>query len=133
MILLRTFRKKDGEMLAKAFREARAKLKAEETFEIICDSESSSTRKLSVGDYFLDKMKGWAQFKSLDPKSQESFPGQYSDLEGLPCILILCERGRMGDDTSTHGEREWSVCECTARSVGRGVRSGARTGGSNKC
>ena len=37
-------------------------------------------------------------------------PKQYSDLEGLPCILILCEKGKMGTLTLV------AVCSCAPSS-----------------
>ena len=49
----------------------------------------------------------WKGRKENAGKPDRDFKGptKYSDLEGLPCILILCEKGKMGTSSSSIGLR----------------------------
>jgi hypothetical protein len=96
MILLRTTHKEPGLAIAKRLREVRKKLGLQRRFAVIADMDEKG--KSSV----MDEMKTHNKdlLKELTAKNGGTMPrlfDTYESLENVPCILILCEKGKMGD------------------------------------
>jgi hypothetical protein len=91
---------KTGEFIATAIRDARDKLGLMQRFAVLTDLNES------VGGSNLDtyfRTHNAAMFDRLassnsgdDAHAPPRFFGKYEDLEGISCILILCQKGKMG-------------------------------------
>ena len=94
MILLRVNKIADGEHLRKELGAARDFFGLQNRFAIVLDVEETKKGSLRkcIDVPLQDRMAGW-QGCARDELRLES----YSDLNELPCILILCEKGKMGD------------------------------------
>ena len=97
MILLRVMEIKDGIFFADVLRRMRAILKLDDTFSVVLDIDSEEDRKSGMDNFlnkeaqFLDRIQCWN-----DGGNTRYRPSSYKDLNNLPVILIVCERGKMG-------------------------------------
>ena len=96
MILLRVLNKKDGQFFAQVLRKIRKLLKMEHVFSVVLDLDET---KSGLGEFsrkekeegFLKRLQCWNY--GGNPRYR---PSSYIDLNRLPVILIVCEKGRMG-------------------------------------
>eukprot|EP00118_Oscarella_pearsei_P004100 m.17052 g.17052 ORF g.17052 m.17052 type:complete len:2013 (+) comp27284_c1_seq1:143-6181(+) len=63
-------------------------------FDVILDDGMS---ELSVSDHYLKRMRHWRFAESEKDEADSWFPKCFSDLEGLPCILIFAGPNRIGN------------------------------------
>ncbi|KJE90248.1 hypothetical protein CAOG_009446 [Capsaspora owczarzaki ATCC 30864] len=97
MILIRVGLVDVGRKLKAELIKARNEAQLQEKFAVLLDVEGKANflgQLLESGpldpNYWLTKLRRW--------NDNDSFvPSTYSDLKGLPCLLILCEKGKMGD------------------------------------
>jgi hypothetical protein len=84
-----------GEDIAEAIRNARDKLGLQRRFAVLTDlNERVGCNNL--GKYFETQNKQlFDQLTSTNGGKERSFE-KYEDLEGISCILILCQKGKMG-------------------------------------
>jgi hypothetical protein len=77
-------------MIYAGLKKTRELLKMEQHFAIILDLQTRGQTGLeeSLDEGLLERLRRWGKEGSLT---------QYSDLLDLPCVLILCEKGKMGD------------------------------------
>ena len=100
MILVRVVNIPFGKTMGEKLRQSRKLLGLDQKFAIVVDVEETSSggiAKLLKNDS-SEKMRNtecdWVErLRKANGKSPES----YEDLKDLPCILILCEKGKMGD------------------------------------
>jgi hypothetical protein len=79
---------------AKCLRTVRRLCGLERSFEVIADSSTNTQPLISL--YFNAELQNCnLKFRKTVESKKRVFV--YEDLEGLPCILLLCEKGRMGD------------------------------------
>jgi hypothetical protein len=102
MVLVRVARKKHGKHMADQLREARTLLGFQQRFAILLDVEEKSAggmeKILKSDSSGKSEELGWLnRLRLLHNKPESWVPESYEDLKDLPVILILCERGRMGD------------------------------------
>ncbi len=93
MVLVRVVNNTQGKSAADALRETRRKLGLDDCFSILYDISTLTLCKVLQGDPAsgaLAKLRKW----NKDPKF---VPASYEHLDHLPCILLLCDKGRMGD------------------------------------
>eukprot|EP00742_Colponemidia_sp_Colp-10_P010277 GILJ01011283.1.p1 GENE.GILJ01011283.1~~GILJ01011283.1.p1 ORF type:complete len:1247 (+),score=156.46 GILJ01011283.1:102-3743(+) len=95
MVLLRVVANNHGLQIYNALQKHRNLLGLQQQFEIILDvGDVTLTNKKSLdgllSPYFLDRLRKFRNDPTFLPKT-------YEDLVDLPCILILCNKGRMGD------------------------------------
>src|SRR5690606_20465345 len=82
---------KKGEELVKILTYIRKMCKYQEIFEVIGDM--GNTDLFKVSEPFKTKF----ELNKLTDRYGDPRDPLYEDLEDLPCILVLCEKGRMGD------------------------------------
>ena len=95
MILIRVIEKKHGWDIHNAIHTARRALGLQDKFALVIDVDATrkgSLRKC-IDDVFIDKM---AKRQGKTDTNRVTVDA-YSDLQDLPCVLILCEKGKMGD------------------------------------
>ena len=94
MILIRADFKENADRLCKYLKRAREKCGLKDRFAVILDHDDGRDGRLKdqIPRELQRKMAGWKKMTvdSLDV-------GSYEDLEGLPCVLILVQKGKMGD------------------------------------
>jgi hypothetical protein len=94
MILIRVANRKHGTYLARTIREQRDRLHLHKRFAVVVDVDAKSTGlKSQIEPAFQEQMRVWRGLTSVDKLVVTA----YSDLKDLPCILILVEKGKMGD------------------------------------
>ena len=105
MILVRVADQKSGKSLYNSLRSMRAYLGLQNTLGVIIDINQAEARddtsfglKETIEQPLLDKLLSWQRERGWVPGDATApLVRQYSDLEDLPCVLILCEKGKMGD------------------------------------
>jgi hypothetical protein len=94
MILIRVLSKDHGRQLATNFKEAREKFGLRDKFAVIVDVDATKdTLRKCVEPVFQKRMARWQGVSDVKAVPLKA----YKDLSELPCILILCEKGKMGD------------------------------------
>jgi hypothetical protein len=129
MVLVRVTDKKFGQLIARRLRECRRKLGLQQKFAVVLDTEESKglsallkqdssekegrdwltrLRQLNGWDAEMDRLSD--RIKDCPEISKEleaertafkAKPVCYEDLKDLPCFLILCQKGKMGDTFPT--------------------------------
>eukprot|EP00658_Telonema_sp_P-2_P015142 TRINITY_DN1580_c0_g1_i11.p1 TRINITY_DN1580_c0_g1~~TRINITY_DN1580_c0_g1_i11.p1 ORF type:complete len:1156 (-),score=118.62 TRINITY_DN1580_c0_g1_i11:494-3961(-) len=91
MILLRTLSNAAANLISRALKEARQHLGLQDRFAVIVDTQHKSTGlQEAVPPELFEQAKVWS--------GKEHFRiATYNDLADIPCVLILCEKGKMGD------------------------------------
>jgi hypothetical protein len=99
MVLVRVTCKDLGKRFAKQIRTGRADANLQGKFAILVDTAETAKRRLAS----LLEQDSPTLYKELLLRDQEKYrdlnrpPEAYEDLLDVPCILILCEKGKMGD------------------------------------
>eukprot|EP01043_Picozoa_sp_COSAG02_P048824 COSAG02_NODE_4840_length_4918_cov_35.030712_1_plen_1132_part_10 len=106
MILIRVDSKPNGAVLHAGILKAQKELGLQDSFATILDTDQRNTslKDLIKSDVLKKRLASWA-IRIEDPHAhltqpqtiQELCVDAYEELEGLPCILILCQKGKMGD------------------------------------
>jgi hypothetical protein len=106
MILLRVADQKSGRLLYNSMRRMRGFLGLQTRIAVIIDINQTEARsddnsfglKETIEAPLLKRLLRLQIAAGLvGPEADAPVVRQYSDLDGLPCILILCEKGKMGD------------------------------------
>jgi hypothetical protein len=92
--LIRVVNQDNGRVLYSGLQKAREMLQLQEHFAILLDLQTRGLAGLedSLDETFRQRLRRWAKGRNEDYSVM-----QYSDLLDLPCVLILCEKGKMGD------------------------------------
>ena len=103
---IRILRGVDGQFFADTLRKVRKILKMENDFSIVLDIEENKSSEKMFEEQFLERLQRYkgSQTEALDNNliflrwnSKPNFrPRKYTDLEGLPVILIVVDKGKMG-------------------------------------
>ena len=97
MILLRVMDKREGYFFTKVLRRMRKILGLETNFSIVLDIDNVEERTSGLDNFtgaeseFLPRLQMWNA-----AGNKQYRPSGYKDLEDLPVILIVCEKGKMG-------------------------------------
>lgn len=106
MILVRVADQKCGRLLFGSMRRLRDFLGLQARVAVIIDINQTEARtddnsfglKETIEEPLLARLLRLQRASGLvPPDAAEPLLRQYSDLDGLPCVLILCEKGKMGD------------------------------------
>jgi hypothetical protein len=99
MVVIRVCGKTQGILLKDRLETTRRSLGLDDRFAVVLDiSEETgghSRMSDSIGKVLLQRMSTWNDHK--EPKFRLIDPKSYEDLLDLPMVLILCEKGKMGD------------------------------------
>ena len=94
MIVVRVDTYDNARQLYDSIKLARAACNMEERFAILLDAnESSIDMKREIPGQLLRHVAAWRGVSSIE----DLVVGSYEDLEDVPCILILVQKGKMGD------------------------------------
>ena len=101
MILIRADCIANAERLCNDLKDARAKCGLEDRFALILDVLEKKTRTRKKTELMKEQIPGPLQRRMVAWRGCEGVEDlqvkTYEDLEGLPCILVLVQKGKMGD------------------------------------
>ena len=97
MILLRVMDKQEGIFFTKVLRRMRKILGFETKFSIVLDIDNVEQRTSGLDDFTGSERQFLARLQAWNAAGDKEYrPAGYKDLESLPIILIVCEKGKMG-------------------------------------
>ena len=113
MLVMRAQNKATAERFVRILVAAREAAGYQQLFEVVLDISGEDGNQAgsagfvftsSFDQYFLARLKQWGR---NDPTKRKASwrPSTYNDLNGLPCILIVCEKCRFGDTLPGTGLR----------------------------